>query len=58
MVIKAGAKGAFVNDGVDAYWVKGSKVDKVIDTTGAGDGFVSGFLSAIARDYTLTDASR
>lgn len=56
VVIKAGAYGAFVNDGVNAYWVKGSKVSKVIDTTGAGDGFVSGFLSAIARGYTLTDA--
>lgn len=56
VVIKAGADGAFVNDGANAYWVKGSKVSKVIDTTGAGDGFVSGFLSAIARGYTLTDA--
>ncbi|MGR5095426.1 carbohydrate kinase family protein [Vibrio maritimus] len=56
VVIKAGAEGAYVNDGIDAYWVKGSKVDKVIDTTGAGDGFVSGFLSAIARGYTLINA--
>ncbi|RZP73070.1 carbohydrate kinase family protein [Vibrio vulnificus] len=56
VVIKAGADGAFVNDGTTAYWVRGASVDKVVDTTGAGDGFVSGFLSAIARGYSLPDA--
>ncbi|GAL11182.1 hypothetical protein JCM19233_2168 [Vibrio astriarenae] len=29
---------------------------KIIDTTGAGDGFVSGFLAAIARGYSIFEA--
>ncbi|MGR5144443.1 carbohydrate kinase family protein [Photobacterium sp. DNB23_23_1] len=56
VVIKAGAKGAYVNDGDLTYWVKGEYVETVVDTTGAGDGFVSGFLSAISRGYQLEDA--
>ncbi|MDR9828574.1 carbohydrate kinase family protein [Vibrio sp. FNV 38] len=56
VVIKAGSEGAFVNDGHHCYWVKGEEVTKVIDTTGAGDGFVSGFLAAIARGYDIAQA--
>ncbi|KHT62535.1 hypothetical protein RJ45_17125 [Photobacterium gaetbulicola] len=56
VVIKAGAQGAYVNDGQSAYWVKGERVHRVVDTTGAGDGFVSGFLAAISRGYQLEQA--
>lgn len=55
-VIKAGSLGAYVNDGQQAFWVEPSFVRKVVDTTGAGDGFVSGFLSAISRGYSIRDA--
>ncbi len=56
VVIKAGAKGAYVHDGLSGYWVQGTPVDEVIDTTGAGDGFVSGFLASISRGTDLRTA--
>lgn len=56
VVIKAGAKGAYVNDGTQSYWVESEPVSKVVDTTGAGDGFVSGFLAAISRGYDVYQA--
>lgn len=56
VVIKGGSKGAYVNNGKNGYWVESERVSRVIDTTGAGDGFVSGFLAAIARGYQIDDA--
>jgi sugar/nucleoside kinase (ribokinase family) len=56
VVIKAGAQGAFVNDGEREYWVESVPVETVLDTTGAGDGFVSGFLAAISRGLSLEEA--
>lgn len=56
VVIKAGDKGAYVHDGQQGYMVPSAKVDKVVDTTGAGDGFVSGFLAAISRGADIKTA--
>ncbi|QIA63254.1 hypothetical protein GT360_06875 [Vibrio astriarenae] len=56
VVINAGVEGAYVCEGERSYWVHGEPMRKIIDTTGAGDGFVSGFLAAIARGYSIFEA--
>lgn len=56
VVIKAGAEGAYVHDGKRGFMVPGNKVTNVVDTTGAGDGFVSGFLAAISRGLDIKTA--
>ncbi|HHX60455.1 MAG TPA: sugar kinase [Epulopiscium sp.] len=56
VVIKLGAEGAFVKTGNESYKVPGFKVDKVVDTVGAGDGFAVGVLSGVLEGLTLRDA--
>jgi sugar/nucleoside kinase (ribokinase family) len=56
VVIKAGAKGAYAHDGTQGFWVNAEPIDHVLDTTGAGDGFVSGFLASIARGLPFKQA--
>ena len=54
VVVKLGAEGAFVKTKTGAaYTVSGFKVDKVVDTVGAGDGFAVGLESALLEGKTL-----
>ena len=57
VVIKLGAEGCAVltPDGVELF--PGFEVD-VVDTTGAGDCFVGGFLSALSRGDAYPEAAR
>lgn len=55
VVIKNGAKGAYVRDGNESYTVKGFKVDKVVDTVGAGDGFAVGIISGRLEGLPLKE---
>ena len=56
VVIKVGAEGAFVKTKDESYTVPGFKVNKVVDTVGAGDGFAVGVLSGILEELSLRDA--
>jgi sugar/nucleoside kinase (ribokinase family) len=56
--VTMGAEGALVVDGQGVARVPATPVDTVVDTTGAGDLFASGFLFAMARGMALTDAAR
>lgn len=56
VVIKVGAKGAFVKTKNESYTVPGFKVKKVVDTVGAGDGFAVGVVSGILEGLTLKDS--
>lgn len=56
IVIKSGSKGAYVIEGEKQYFKKGFKVDKVVDTVGAGDGFAVGIISGILEGMTLEDS--
>ena len=58
VVIKIGDKGAYVRDQDKSYHVAGFKVEKVIDTVGAGDGFAVGMISAKIEGLSLEDMVR
>lgn len=53
VIIKDGSKGAYVQTEGGHYDVAGYKVDKVVDTVGAGDGFAVGVLSGILEGLDL-----
>lgn len=60
VVIKCGSKGCYVRPDKDSEGVMLPifKVDNVVDTTGAGDSFCSGFLAAYAREEEILDCAR
>lgn len=59
LVIKMGEKGCFATDfKQDVYMPATVPADKVVDTTGAGDSFVSGFLYGIMKGMKLEQALR
>lgn len=51
VVIKCGSKGCFVKETKDSegIMIPTYDIDNVVDTTGAGDSFCSGFIAAYAR---------
>ncbi|OPY28490.1 MAG: putative sugar kinase [Methanocella sp. PtaU1.Bin125] len=56
VVIKMGKVGCYVTDGQTGEFVPSFKV-KVVDTTGAGDTFMAGFLSAYLYGKSLRDCA-
>ncbi len=56
VIVKTGAKGAFVKSKEESFFVPGFKVEKVIDTVGAGDGFAVGIISGLLENISLKDA--
>lgn len=56
VIIKVGDKGAFVKTQEEAYTVPGFKVEKVVDTVGAGDGFAVGIVSGLMEKLSLREA--
>ncbi len=59
IVVKLGEKGVYYRlaNGENGY-VKAYKVDKVEDTTGAGDSWDAGFLAGLSLGYNVTEACR
>lgn len=55
VVLKMGEKGVFASQGGKVCRVP-TIADEVVDTLGAGDNFVAGFLNAIAEGMNLEDA--
>ena len=55
---KVGSQGAYVTTATEEYLVPGFKVDKVIDTVGAGDGFAAGVITALMEGLPLKEAVR
>ena len=56
VVIKLGEKGAFVKTQDASFEVQGFKVEKVVDTVGAGDGFAVGVVSGLRAGLSLKEA--
>ncbi len=57
-VVTDGARGAVVSDGAYLYRAKVFKEKKVLDRTGAGDAFGSGFVAGLMRGNDITLALR
>ena len=55
VVIKCGNRGCYVKTNGHAFWAPAEKGVVCVDTTGAGDSFVGGFLSCLAKNLPLED---
>lgn len=56
IVLTDGPGGSYASDGQVIYFAGQYQRVKVIDRTGAGDAFCSGFVAAIARGWPIEDA--
>ncbi len=56
--VKLGAKGCYIATREKAVSVPAKKVKKVVDTTGAGDAFVAGFVAGLLKGFDPFDAAR
>jgi ribokinase len=57
IAVKLGAKGCYVTDGQENHLIKPYKVS-VVDTTGAGDAFCTGFLYGLIQNKGLFECGR
>ena len=57
VAVKLGGEGCYVTDGREQHLIDAFKV-KVVDTTGAGDAFCTGFLYGILNDKNLFECGR
>lgn len=57
VVIKLGPKGAYVKTQTEEGYIDGYKVQKVIDTVGAGDGFAVGFISGLLEGKDVSECA-
>ena len=56
VIIKLGADGAFVQkNGEESLYVAGFKVDNIVDTVGAGDGFATGIIYSLVRGFNMKE---
>ena len=56
VVVKLGAKGAYMRDGSKSQLIPGFEVKNIVDTVGAGDGFATGIVSGIVEGLPFADA--
>lgn len=52
-VVKVGARGSLIRKGTEVVKVDAIPVERVVDTTGAGDYFAAGFLYGLTGGYSL-----
>ncbi len=58
VIMTMGKRGCLVYDNGEHYFVEAFCMDKVVDTTGAGDSFNGGFSYAISKGKSVSDAVR
>jgi sugar/nucleoside kinase (ribokinase family) len=56
--ITRGAEGSVIATKTSKMTIEAAPVDRVIDTTGAGDLYAAGFLFGLARGYPLPKCGR
>jgi len=56
VIIKLGADGCWLAEGDKALHIPGFPVKQVVDTTGAGDAFAAGLMSALRQGKSLAEA--
>ena len=56
VIVKLGGDGAYVREGAKSFVQSGFKVETVIDTVGAGDGFAVGVISGKLEGLTIKDS--
>ncbi len=56
--VKMGARGCFIATRQMTHHIPAVSVKRVVDTTGAGDAFVAGFLASIIRGFNPFEAAR
>lgn len=56
VIIKGGSDGAYCKTNEGSFNVPAFKIEEVIDTVGAGDGFAVGVVSALMEGLSLKDA--
>ena len=56
VIITLGEKGLFYSNGKDEIYMEATKIDKVIDTIGAGDAFNGGFAFALSQNKSINEA--
>ena len=56
LIITLGEKGSVCYNAGNKYEIKCCKADKILDTTGAGDGYRAGLLYGLANNLNLQDA--
>ena len=52
-IVKVGARGSLIRKGTEEVYVEAVPVERVVDTTGAGDFFAAGFLYGLTCGYSL-----
>lgn len=55
VIIKLGSKGAFVKSKDERLILEGFRVNKVVDTVGAGDGFAVGVITGLLENLSIRD---
>ena len=58
VIVKDGSKGAHVKAGNECWMIGGFKVEKVVDTVGAGDGFAVGVISGLLEGLSIQESVR
>ena len=58
LALTRGAQGSLVVNGDSIYEIKAERTSKVVDTTGAGDLYASGFLYGITHGFDLSRSGR
>jgi len=57
VVVKCGSRGCFIKRGEEEFTVPAVEGVRCVDTTGAGDSFVGGFLYGLANDLPLRECA-
>jgi len=57
VIVKCGKRGCLVKTAQESYMVPAKNVVNCIDTTGAGDSFAAGFISALSEKKTLRECA-